>query len=379
MNKIFNLFKSTIDRFDIHIFIFIFLSSFGLWTMSSFVGENRFAEKQMIWVLSSILIIFLFNKIDYTFLKNSKLIMVFYFSSLLLLLATLLFGAEINGAKAWLNLGVFTLQPSDLMKLSLIILLAKYLSKRHVDIKNPRHIIVSFVYTIIPTLIIMAQPDLGSAVVLLFIWGAIMLVSGISRKHLFILISLGVLVMSLSWIFVFKDYQKNRILNFINPTRDIKNSGYNVYQSQIAVGSGGFLGKGVGYGTQSRLSYLPEHETDFIFAAFVEEWGFVGGLFMIVLFVILFVRLIWIAYYAKDNFQVFVIFGYMAWIFCHFMVNIGMNIGLLPVTGIPLPFVSYGGSHILIEVIGLTIITAFYKTNRKDPKRYYKNEFVGIE
>ena len=374
-----NILKNIRDRFDINIALFIFLASFGLWSMSSFGIDNKYFNKQIIWVIVAVVIMFIFNRIDFSFLKNSKLILFLYLLCISSLVATLILGSKINGAKAWLDFGVFSIQPSDFIKIVLIILLAKYLSKRHIDIKNVRHIIVSFIYTIIPVILILLQPDLGSAMVLLFIWGSLMLISGISRQHLLILMSIGILILSLSWIFIFKDYQKNRILNLINPARDIRNTGYNVYQSQIAVGSGGVFGKGVGYGTQSRLSYLPEHETDFIFAAFVEEWGFVGAIFMILLFVILFIRLTYIAYYAKDNFQVFTIFGFTAWLFCHFMINIGMNIGLLPVTGIPLPFVSYGGSHIIAEVIGLTIVTSFYKNYSKNPKRYYKNEFLGLE
>ena len=367
------------NRWDVAIIFVLFLATFGLFTISSFGTENTLFYKQMLWIFLAVIIMLIGAKINFLFLKNTKLILSFYSISLLLLLSTLIFGSEINGAKAWLNLGIIVVEPSDFMKISLIILLAKYLSKRHIEIDNIRHIIVSFIYTIIPVIVIMFQPDLGSALVLLFIWFVMMIVSGISKKHLFGLIIIGALSFILCWTFIFKDYQKDRILNLVNPTRDIRNTGYNVYQSQIAVGSGGLLGKNIGYGTQSRLSYLPEHETDFIFAAFVEEWGFVGGFLLILLFALFFFRLIIISYYARDNFQSFISMGFFAWIFFHFMINIGMNIGLLPVTGIPLPFVSYGGSHIIAETICLTIVLSFHKHNLKNPKRYMNNEFLGVE
>jgi rod shape determining protein RodA len=234
------------------------------------------------------------------------------------------------------------------------------------------------VYAVIPAGLILLQPDLGSAMVVMAIWFFMVLVSGISKKHLLIIFSLGIIAISLAWVFVFKDYQKARILNFVDPLRDVRGSGYNVYQSQIAIGSGKFLGKGVGYGTQSRLNFLPEHETDFIFSAFAEEWGFVGVSILLICFGIILFRILYISYFSKSNFETLFAIGVFAVFFVHITVNVGMNIGVLPVTGIPLPFMSYGGSHVVTEFILISVVSSFsIATNFA--RRKYKNEFLGLE
>ncbi len=179
------------------------------------------------------------------------------------------------------------------------------------------------------------------------------------------------------WVFVFKPYQKARIQTFFNPTADVRGTGYNAYQSVIAVGSGGFLGKGLGYGTQSRLNYLPEYQTDFIFAAFAEEWGFIGALIVIACFIVVLWRLILHARRGATNFETLFCAGYALLIFGHVVVNIGMNIGIMPVTGIPLPFMSYGGSHILGECIGLGIVLSMARYERAMHPDDINNEFIG--
>ena len=161
-----------------------------------------------------------------------------------------------------------------------------------------------------------------------------------------------------------KPYQKERIISFIKPSYDVQGAGYNAYQSVVAIGSGGLFGKGIGYGTQSRLGYLPEYHTDFIFAAFAEEWGFIGVVFMLILFSFLFLRIIYIAIYSQNSFVQLLAVGVAAVLLVHFIVNIGMNLRLLPVTGIPLPFVSYGGSHLLSEYIMIALLTSFLKFDK---------------
>ncbi|MDQ5950625.1 MAG: rod shape determining protein RodA, partial [Patescibacteria group bacterium] len=269
-------------------------------------------------------------------------------------------------------------QPSDLAKIALIILLAKYFSKRHVEIANIRHIIVSGAYAMLLFLLVMMQPDLGSGIILFLIWFGMVLVSGISKKHLFSVIAIALISFSLLWVYVFKDYQKQRIMTFVNPLSDVQGAGYNARQSVVAVGSGGILGKGIGYGTQSRLNYLPEYETDFIFAAFAEEWGFVGVIFIFTSFGVLIVRILKNASHAETNFETLFCVGLAVMFMSHFIINVGMNMAIMPVTGIPLPFVSYGGSHILSSFIGLGILMGMRNYIRPAHRDTMKNEFIGI-
>src|SRR3989344_5209976 len=182
------------------------------------------------------------------------------------------------------------------------------------------------------------------------------MLSGISKKHFFAMLLIGVLSTLFLWAYVFKDYQKQRLFTYLNPLSDVRGSGYNAYQSMVAVGSGKFLGKGVGYGTQSRLQFLPEYETDFIFAAFAEEWGFVGVLLLLLCYAVLVWRILANSIRGATNFEILFGFGLAAFFVSQIFINIGMNVGLLPITGITLPFMSYGGSHLLAEFAGLGIL-----------------------
>jgi rod shape determining protein RodA len=208
------------------------------------------------------------------------------------------------------------------------------------------------------------QPDFGSAIILFGIWFGMIMVSGISKKHLGILFVIGFSIFALMWTFVFKDYQKARIKTFIDPLSDIRGAGYNAYQSTIAVGSGQLIGKGVGYGTQSRLLFLPEYETDFIFAAISEEWGFVGSLILIGLLFFIVIRILQHAYSMNSNFELLFAVGVAFYFMTHIIINIGMNIGIMPVTGVTLPFLSYGGSHLIIEFMSLGILMGMRGRNR---------------
>ena len=188
----------------------------------------------------------------------------------------------------------------------------------------------------------------------------------------------GLMTFGVLWGFVLHDYQKNRIINFIRPMTDIHKTGYNVYQSTIAVGSGQLVGKGVGFGTQSRLKFLHEYQTDFIFAAFVEEWGFIGAMILLLLFGLIIWRILHISLLGSTNFEILYGLGFSIYLVSHFMVNIGMNIGIMPVTGITLPFMSYGGSHLLTEFIGLGILMGMNRYSRVAHKDDMRNEFLGI-
>src|SRR3989344_2684019 len=246
----------------------------GLVTMSSFTAESDFFGRQLLWIAIALVLSFVCSLIDWRFLRRSGVVMAIFIFGNLLLLGLMAWGSTLKGAQSWFSVGGVSLQPADFMKLALILVLAKYLSRRHVEIANVKHIIVSGVYGMIPFILIFLQPDFGSAVIILLIWFGLIAFSGISKKHLFVVLAAGFFIGLVAWLFVLAPYQKQRILTFIHPLADIQGAGYNSYQSTIAVGSGQFWGKGVGYGTQSRLKFLPEYQSDFIFAAFAEEWGF---------------------------------------------------------------------------------------------------------
>jgi rod shape determining protein RodA len=275
-------------------------------------------------------------------------------------------------------LGGISLQPADPIKLVLIAILAKYFSRRHIEIANIRHILVSGFYSFVFFVLIAIQPDFGSAIIIFLIWFGMVLVSGISKKHLALVFFIGLLSFGGLWFYVFKDYQKHRIINFIHPLSDIRGTGYNAYQSTIAVGSGEIFGKGVGFGTQSRLKFLPEFETDFIFASFAEEWGFLGALILISLYAIVVWRILLHSMRGATNFEMLFGLGLAVYIMSHFFINVGMNIGLLPVTGITLPFMSYGGSHLLTEFAGLGMLMGMSRYQRTAHKDLSRNELLGV-
>lgn len=353
----------------------------GLFTMRSFVpeeGGGSFFSKQIIWISISFVVFYIFSYLDFRFLKRTDfLVSIFIFFSFVLI-ALFILGNVSHGAKSWFDFGGVSLQPADMMKLVLIIILAKYFSRRHVEIRDIKHIFISGFYAFVPFVLVLLQPDFGSAMVIFFIWLGMVLVSGISKKHLFVVFLCGVLIFISFWFFVFAPYQKARIANFINPLADIHGSGYNAFQSTIAVGSGEILGKGLGFGTQSRLKFLPEYQTDFILAAYAEEWGFVGSVLVVILYGLVIWRILYTATLGESNFEILFGLGIAIFFMSHILINIGMNLGLLPITGIPLPFMSYGGSHLLTEFMALGILMSMRKYARPAHRDDMKNEFLGL-
>ncbi len=364
----------------------VLVSLSGLITMNSFQTGEEFAntvgglffERQTLWLLISIVVFFVASFINWGFLKNTRVIVILFALSILSLLLLYIFGSIFKGAKSWFDFGLLSFQPTDPIKLVLILILAKYFSRRHIEIANVRHILVSGFYAFVIFSLVFLQPDFGSAIIIFFLWLGMVLVSGISKKHLLIVFLTGLLSFGALWFFVFAPYQKDRIVNFINPLTDIRGSGYNAYQSTIAVGSGQLLGKGIGYGTQSKLQFLPEYQTDFIFAAFAEEWGFTGVLLLFTMYGLIFWRVLRISFRGGSNFEILFGVGLFILFFVHSLIHIGMNIGLLPVTGNTLPFMSYGGSHLLTEFLGLGILMGMRKSSRIVHKSTAQNEMVGV-
>jgi rod shape determining protein RodA len=337
--------------------------------MYTFDGDNSYFEQQLMWIGIAGTALFLSIIPDYRFLRNGNTTFLVYLATLGLLILVLFIGETVKGAQSRFDLGFASFQPSDPAKLVLIAVLAKYFSKRHELIGDFRHIIVSGVYAFTFFALVFIQPDFGTAIILFSVWFGMVLVAGIRFRHLALVIAAGVLVFGALWQFVFLDYQKERILTFLNPLADIQGAGYNAYQSTIAVGSGQLWGKGVGYGTQSKLEFLPEYETDFIFAAFAEEWGLVGVSLLFVLFGVVIWRLLSHALYGATNFERLFAVGVAILFMSHFTIHIGMNIGLLPVTGTTVPFLSYGGSHLLTEFLGVGMVIAM--------ARYTKTRYVA--
>jgi rod shape determining protein RodA len=370
--------KKNIDIDWILFFSLIPILSAGLFTMNSFTGDNPFFARQIIWISISLVAFFALSFFDFKFLRRTGIVVGLYVVSAMLLLVLFATGAIFSGAQSWFNFGFFAFQPSEFAKIILIILLAKYFSRRHVEIKNIRHILVSGIYAGLIFLLVLFQPDFGSALIIGAIWLGMVFVSGISKKHLGIVFSIGALAVAFLWLFVFEDYQKNRIMTFIHPLEDIQGAGYNAYQSKITVGSGELVGKGLGYGTQSRLKFLPEYETDFIFAAFSEEWGFIGVIILLVSYAVLVWRIIVNATHGATNFEILFGLGLAIMFVAHLFVHIGMNIGIMPVTGITIPFMSYGGSHLLVSFAGLGILMGMRKYRRGAHRELMSNEFHGI-
>lgn len=279
-----------------------------------------------------------------------------YFGTLIVLILVLIFGQNIRGTAGWINFGFFRFQPVELSKISLIVFLASFISQKKMELGEVGRLVASLVLCGVMIFLVIKQPDFGSAMVLISIWIGMTLVSGMSKKMIITAVILGIMVSSATW-FQLQPYQKDRIMNLFKPGIDPKGSGYNVLQSIVAVGSGGIIGKGIGHGSQSQLNFLPEKHTDFIFASIAEELGIVGSFFVLGLFLIIFYRMTIIARNAPDNFGYLVVVGTMIMFFVQVLENIGMNIGVMPVTGIPLPFLSYGGSSLVVSLAAVGMVT----------------------
>jgi rod shape determining protein RodA len=310
--------------------------------------------KQAQWIGIGIVFMIIAFSVDYRFI--SRYAYFIYAVSIILLIAVYVVGNEARGSQRWISLaGFFSLQPSELMKLTLIIALSKYFDEhKNAGPYRLKELLIPFLIMIVPFLLVMKQPDLGTALVLLIIFCSMSLFIGVNWKSLAVAATSGIMLMPLAW-FILKDYQKERILTFLNPERDPLGSGYHIIQSMIAIGSGGIFGKGFLKGTQTQLKFLPEQQTDFIFSVFAEEWGLVGGVVLVFLFLALILWGLKIALHSRDYLGTLLSFGITIFIFWELFINMGMVLGIMPVVGIPLPFLSYGGSSmvVLMMCIGL--------------------------
>ena len=294
---------------------------------------------------------------DWRALKNDPyLILILYFFCLLTLAGLFWFAPEIRGVRSWYKLGPISLDPIEVTKLILLILLAKYFSMRHIEMYRIRHILISGVYVLTPAILIFFQPDLGSCLILIILWILVLIISGIKIRHFLILSLCFLLILIGAWSFFLKDYQKARIISFLTPGYDPLGTSWSQNQAKIAIGSGGLFGQGIGKGSQTQYGFLPEPKTDFIFASLGEELGFSGIATLLILYFLIFWRIFKIAITSKTNFPRLFVSGFGVLLGCQIFINIGMNIGILPIIGIPLPLVSYGGSSLIMTLIGLGII-----------------------
>jgi rod shape determining protein RodA len=340
------------------ILVTLFLSGISLITLYSIstFGEGESAgvfSRQLIFTLVGLALMAIFIFIDYHYLGPYST--AIYFLTLFILVLVIFLGSTIRGTAGWIGAGSFHIQPVEIAKLALIIFLASFISKKKTELGGTVRLVSSFILTGIMIFLVIKQPDFGSAMVLTGIWIGMMLFSGINKKHFISLILIGAVATTASWFFL-ADYQKNRILNLVNPEVDPRWSGYNALQSLVAVGSGGITGLGIGHGSQSQLNFLPEKHTDFIFAVVAEELGLVGSIIVLLLYAAMFYRIKKIAEKAPDNFGYLLSAGIMTMFFMQVAINIGMNIRFMPIAGIPLPFLSYGGSSLITSFIALGIL-----------------------
>jgi rod shape determining protein RodA len=310
--------------------------------------------KQVYWLFMGFGFLILTLSFDYrTFVRYAY---PFYIFCLLLLVLVMIIGRTTSGSQRWIQLGFISFQPSELAKIALILGLTRFFTEK----ENPRgydlrDLGVPFLLVGIPTLLIFRQPDLGTVVLLVTIFTSILIFAGVRMKTWLVLGSGVAVVIPIFWHFL-KDYQKNRLLTFLNPDLDPLKTGYHISQSKIAVGSGTFLGKGFLHGTQSQLHFLPEQHTDFIFSVLAEEWGFIGCFVLLFLLLFLISRGLKISNTSKDRAGAILAIGLTAMLFWQTFINVGMVVGILPVVGVPLPLVSYGGTSLITTLIGIGIL-----------------------
>jgi rod shape determining protein RodA len=320
----------------------ILLFSLGFITHLS--TSPNLVQSQLIFFLLGITIFAVMSTVDYRLLTIvSKYIYWFVLASLILVL---LLGDRVLGSTRWIDLGFFNFQPAEFAKFGIVLYIACRLADKEDTLKKIKSAAL-FALELFPILVlVLVEPDLGSAFIIFATVVAVLLVAGLDYWIFLAGFALFGLLSGPAWALL-QEYQKHRLLAFLDPTTDALGKGYNVIQSVIAVGSGGFLGRGFGRGSQSHLNFLPVYWTDFVFAAFAEEWGFLGVLFLVILFVVLLLTLLFVAYRATDRLGLLIVVGVFGTLFSQFLINTGMNMGIMPVTGIPLPLISYGGSSLL--------------------------------
>jgi rod shape determining protein RodA len=311
--------------------------------------------KQIYWLLLGFIVMFIVAWIGPY--RICALAYPLFIAAVLSLSAVLLFGRMANNARRWLSLGPLTVQPSEMMRIVIVLLLAYYFTRR--EQSQPysfSQLIIPFIMMSVPCALIFKQPDLGTTILIFLVGMSVIMVNGVKLRTIFCLAGLGISGAALSWFYLIKEYHRTRIISFLFPDKDPLGSAWNQTQSIIAVGSGQFTGKGFMSGTQGQLNFLPEHHTDFAFSVLAEEWGFIGAALALLLLAAIVLRCLLLAYRAKDHLGMLVIIGSASLIFWPTVINVAMVTGMFPVTGMPLPFISYGGSALLTNMAAIGLI-----------------------
>ncbi len=339
------------------------LSSMGLisiYSSSFFRGSFSSFKKQVFFLFLGLVLMFVLSNFDWRALRDQPhFLLGLYLLFVLSLVGLLFFGPYVRGTRRWYKIGPFSFDPFPFCQILIIALLAKYFSVRHVELYNIKHILISGVYVFIPFLLVFLQPDLGSALLVVVVWVGILVAAGIGLKQFAFLCLVFVVLASIGWMFLLKPYQKERAVNFMFPDREPQGAGWSQRQAKIAIGHGGLWGQGFGQGSQVQMGFLPLPQNDFVFAAWAEEFGFLGVGLMLMLILILCLRIVKISYESKTNFPRLFALGLSVLLLFQSFIHVGMNLGLLPVVGLSLPFVSYGGSTLLAYFLGLGILESF--------------------
>lgn len=380
----FNLKKKELKKFDWLLFISVaFLSFYGLFVLySAFSGEIRSIRSQIVATVLGFILIAVLCTMDMDVIKKAWLPV--YVVSLILLFLTIVFGQGEQewGSNSWLILGPIQVQPSEITKVGIIFALAAYFDKYKSNINKPSGLLISMAFALLPVVLILLQPDFGTAMVYIFFIAVMFFMAGLSWKWIIALLAVAI-VGFLLLLFNLEGYRADRIHDFLDPSRDTSGSGWQQQQGLIAIGSGMLSGRGYMQGTQAQYGYIPEKETDYIFSVLAEELGFIGAILMLIAFVIMIYRLISISKNSKNTFVSLLVSGITAMFFIHIFENVGMTIGLMPVTGIPLPFFSSGGTFLLIcfANIGLALSASMQKSSYdiEDESEYETIKFTKKE
>ncbi len=361
--------KEIFKGMDIFLLVITCLSMlYGIIMISSAVRSYdtsfKFVIIQGVGIVLGLAVMLLISRFDYDYYSDFSILI--YTVCILMLVAVLGFGTglESTGSKSWIRFGPIGVQPSEFVKLGFILTFSKHLSRID-DVNKPKNVILLTLHLMLLVGLIMLQPDFGTTMVFICIFVGMMFLAGISKKYIIGAVVSVLILVPLAWFFFLKPYQKNRILVFLNPESDPLGAGYHVIQSKIAIGSGGIFGKGLFKGTQTQLDILPVKHTDFIFAVIGEELGLIGALLCLALLFTLVLRCIYVAVKSKDKFGKYICVGVAFMFMAHIFENIGMCIGLMPVTGIPLPFFSYGGSSVVTNLIAIGLVQSVYRKGRK--------------
>jgi len=398
------------DKFDFGLFLpALLLFGFGLLAIYSSTVNNTFAQenfqRQVIWGVIAFIVFFITYSLPTNFFKSMAV--PAYLVSIFLLLAVLVMGKQISGSKSWLMFGAVGFQPSEIAKVATIMAIAAYLSRNNSNIDSFKDILVTMAIGFTPVLLILLEPDMGTALVFVVVILVMFFWKGISSFSLFVVLSPGFIAVAaifgtayfiiallfvIGMLFIFKrnlffsasifavglssgffaefvyhalsPHQQKRIQSFLDPNADPLGSGYNTIQAKVAIGSGGLFGKGFLEGNQTQLQFIPEQWTDFAYCVIGEEFGFIGSIIVIIIFLTLFLRILKLSYNTKDEFLSLVSIGILSVYLIHFIINLGMVVGILPVIGIPLPFISYGGSSLLVSMFMLGILANLYRTRK---------------